>query len=157
MIRKATIADVKRIQSLINLYAEKKLMLARSLSELYENLRDFSVYIENGEMIGCAAMRIVWEDLCEVKSLAVVEEHQGKGIGSALVRTCLAEAKSMDLPRMFTLTFQPVFFEKLGFKRVGKESLPHKIWAECVRCPHFPDCDEIALDIDPRAGEWVSG
>ena len=148
MIRKANIAEVKPIQSLINGYAKKELMLARSLSELYENLRDFFVYVEGGEVVGCAAMRIVWEDLCEVKSLAVVEAHQRKGIGSALVRACLDEAKSLALPRMFTLTFRPEFFETLGFRRVGKETLPHKIWAECVRCPHFPDCDEVALAMD---------
>lgn len=151
MIRRAAIADVKSIQSLINYYADKKLMLARSLSELYENIRDFWVKEDAGDVVGCAAMHIMWEDLCEVKSLAVAEAHQKKGLGSALVRTCVEEAKSLGLPRMFTLTYQVEFFEKVGFKRVGKESLPHKIWAECVRCPRFPDCDEIALDLDLRA------
>lgn len=147
MIRKANIADVKDIHALINHYAKRELMLARSLSELYENLRDFSVYEEKGEIVGCVALRILWEDLCEVKSLAVVEERWGRGLGSELVQTCLAEAQTLGVPRVFTLTFQPEFFEKLGFRRVGKETLPHKIWAECVRCPHFPDCDEIALDL----------
>ncbi|MEW6356872.1 MAG: N-acetyltransferase [Planctomycetota bacterium] len=148
MIRKARIEDVKDIHALINHYAKKELMLARSLSELYENLRDFFVYEEGGEVIGCVALRILWEDLCEVKSLAVVEERWGRGLGSELVRVCLDEARALGVPRVFTLTFQPEFFEKLGFKRVGKETLPHKIWAECVRCPHFPDCDEIALDLN---------
>jgi len=147
MIRKAEIADVKVIQNLINGYAKQELMLARSLSELYENLRDFSVYVEDGALVGCAALRVVWEDLCEVKSLAVAEASQKKGIGAALVDHCIGEARALKLPRVFTLTFQPGFFEKLGFKRVGKETLPHKIWAECVRCPHFPDCDEVALDL----------
>ncbi|NOZ19706.1 MAG: N-acetyltransferase [Planctomycetes bacterium] len=151
MIRKAKIADVKDIHALINHHAKKELMLARSLSELYENLRDFSVWEEGGRVVGCVALRIMWEDLCEVSSLAVAEEHQGKRIGSELVRICIEEARSLGVPRVFTLTFRPEFFEKLGFKRVGKERLPHKIWAECVRCPHFPDCDEIALVLDLSA------
>jgi len=148
MIRKAAICEIKEIQALINGYAKQELMLARSLSELYENLRNFSVYEENGNVVGCVALRIMWEDLCEVCSLAVIEEYQGKGMGRELVQTCIDEARALGMPRVFTLTFQPEFFEKLGFKRVGKETLPHKVWAECIRCPHFPDCDEVALDLD---------
>jgi len=145
MIRKARIEDVKTIHSLVNHFAERGLMLPRSLSELYENLRDFCVYEIDGKIVGCAAVHIVWEDLCELKSLAVREKYQKRGVGSALVKRCLSEGRKLGMPKMFVLTSQPEFFEKHGFKRISKDSLPHKIWAECVKCPKFPDCDEVAM------------
>jgi len=144
-IRKAGIKDIKQIQSLINFFADKDLMLSRSLNELYENLRDFWVYEENNKIFGCAALHISWDNLAEIKSLAVHKDFQNKGIGQELIANCIAEAKVLGAKRVFVLTYQFKYFSKLGFKRVKHEDLPHKIWAECINCPKFPNCQEIAL------------
>lgn len=146
-IRKATIADVKSCQTLVNAFAREDLMLARSLSEMYENVRDFFVCEREGRVVGCAALHVMWEDLAEIKAAAVASEHQHQGIGAALVKACLDEARALGIPRVFVLTFRPEFFAKQGFHEVSKDTLNQKIWAECVRCPHFPDCDEIAMDL----------
>lgn len=120
-------------------------MLARSLSEIYENIRDYFVVREGEQVVACAALHVHWADLAEVKSLAVAENSQEQGIGSQLVAACLDEARGLGMPAVFCLTYRPAFFEKLGFSQVEKGELPHKIWAECLRCPKFPNCDEIAL------------
>jgi amino-acid N-acetyltransferase len=148
MIRKATINDIKEIQELINFYAKKDQMLPRSLNELYENIRDFFVDEEDGRVIGCCALHIAWEDLAEVKSLAVHESMQKKGIGERLVKEALDDAKKLKVKRVFALTYVPEFFEKLGFKRIEHAELPHKIWSECIKCVKFPDCAENALAMD---------
>lgn len=149
MIRKARISDIKNIHALLTHFSEKGLLLPRSLSELYDHLRDYVVFnAEDGAVKGVAALHIVWEDLAEVRSLAVDEEYQRHGIGSDLVQHCLSEAAALGIYKVFTLTYQPGFFEKLGFKLVDKATLPHKIWADCVRCPKFPDCDESSLLIE---------
>ncbi|MFZ2356212.1 MAG: N-acetyltransferase [Candidatus Omnitrophota bacterium] len=145
MIRKARIEDIKQIQGLINFFACKDLMLARSLNELYENLRDFWVYEEAGKVVGCAALHISWDDLAEIKSLAVQKNMQSKGVGRQLISACIEEAKEIGAKRVFVLTYQLKYFQKLGFKRVKHDDLPHKIWAECINCPKFPNCQEIAL------------
>ncbi|MFH1888934.1 MAG: N-acetyltransferase [Candidatus Omnitrophota bacterium] len=145
MIRKARIEDVKQIQSLINFFADKDLMLPRSLNELYDNIRDFWVYKANKKVIGCCALHVSWDDLTEVKSLAVVKASQGKGIGEKLVAACLDEAREMGAKRIFVLTYKPEYFKRFGFKRVKHSSLPHKIWAECINCCKFPNCQEVAL------------
>ena len=149
MIRKARIQDVKTIQKLIADYAKKGDMLPRSLSEIYENLRDYFVYAENGdEVIGSAAIHIMWEDLAEVRSLAVREDRMGRRVGTQLVEACVSEAIVLGISRVFALTYKPEFFEKLGFRRVDKSELPHKIWSDCLKCSKFPDCDEVALVAD---------
>ena len=145
MIRKATIKDIKEIQRLINRFADKDLMLPRSLNELYENIRDFFVCEDKKKVIGCSALHISWDDLVEIKSLAVDKKYQREGIGKALVETCIDEAKSLGAKKVFTLTYVPDFFKKIGFARIAHGKLPHKIWAECINCPKFPDCREIAL------------
>jgi len=145
IIEKATIKDAPQIQKLVNSFAERGQMLARPLSEIYENIRDFFVVRENGSVIACAALHISWADLAEVKSLAVESSHQLQGYGDALVAACLAEATSLSIATVFCLTYQPVFFGKCGFKEVEKKELPHKVWGECYRCPKFPDCDESAM------------
>ena len=145
MIRKAKIADIKQIQNLINCFARQDLMLPRSLNELYDNLRDFWVYEEKGKIAGCCALHISWDDLAEIKSLAVVKNKHGKGIGKELVLTCLDEAKRLGAKKVFALTYKPEYFKKFGFKRVKHSDLPHKVWAECINCCKFPDCQEIAL------------
>src|SRR4030043_2404262 len=144
MIRKAKLKDVKEIQQLIKLYAPRGGILPRSLSELYDDLRDFFVFIWNRKVIGICALHICWDDLAEVRSLAVEERDQNKGMGAKLVNACLEESKKLGAKRVFALTYQPEFFEKMGFKKVDKTVLPHKIWTDCLKCVKFPDCDEIA-------------
>ncbi|MDO9516513.1 MAG: N-acetyltransferase [Methanosarcinaceae archaeon] len=145
MLRKATISDVEAMRHLINNYAKQELMLAKSLSELYENIRDFYVYEENGKIIGCCALHVIWDDFAEVLSLAVDPEYNKRGIGSQLLNACIENGYTLGLKSVFTLTYAPGFFEKNGFSRVEKASLPHKVWGGCIKCPKFPECDEIAL------------
>ena len=145
MIRKAKIRDVKEIQQLIKLYSTRGEMLARSLSELYDHIRDFFVCIRNHKVVGICALQICWEDLAEIRSLAVVKEARKKGIGASLVESCLEESRSLGVKRVFALTYQPEFFERFGFKKVDKSVLPHKIWTDCLKCVKFPDCDEMAV------------
>ncbi len=147
MIRNATMGDVKEIHSLLNHFADKGLLLAKSYSALYDQLRDFKVYAdENDNPIAVCALHIIWENLAEIRSLAVIEGAQGKGIGRELVRECLKEAANFEIDKLFTLTYQAGFFRKLGFHDVDKSDLPHKIWSDCINCPKFPDCDEEALE-----------
>lgn len=148
MIRKATIQDVKAIHALIGYYAKKGAMLARPLSELYENVRDFFACEEGGKLVGCAALRITWEDLAEVKSVAVSPYYKKRGIGTKLVEACIEDARSLGIKRVFVLTYEKGFFAHRGFQEVPKETMPHKIWMECVRCPHFPNCGEIPMAMD---------
>jgi len=148
MIRKAQIGDVKEIQKLLLTFASRGDMLSRSLSELYESLRDFYVFEEEGVLMGAAALHIVWEDLAEVRSVAVMEDAGRKGIGSQLVQACIAEAHQIGLRRIFCLTYKPEFFGKQGFRLVDKSELPHKVWGDCIKCAKFPDCDENAMILD---------
>jgi amino-acid N-acetyltransferase len=145
MIRKARIEDIKQIQALINFFARQDMMLPRSLNELYENLRDFWVFEDNGRVLGCAALHVCWEELAEIKSVAVLKSHQKKGIGKRLVEACINEAIEIGAKKIFVLTYKPEFFKKFGFKKIKTSNLPHKIWAECINCPKFPDCEEVAL------------
>ena len=145
MIRKARIEDIKKIQELINSFAKLDLMLPRSLNELYENLRDFWVAAEKNKVVGCCALHISWEDLAEIKSLAVKKDRQKKGIGNELITACLQEAKRLGARKIFVLTYKTDYFKKFGFRRIKNSELPHKIWAECINCCKFPNCQEIAL------------
>jgi amino-acid N-acetyltransferase len=144
-MEKARIKDAPQIHKLINHFADRGDMLARSLSEIYENIRDYFVVREGERVIACAALHVNWSDLAEVKSLAVAEESQQQRIGTQLVAACLKEAKEIGLSTVFCLTYQPNFFEKCGFAQVDKAELPHKVWGECYLCPKFPNCDEVAL------------
>ncbi len=148
MIRKAQMSDVKNIQKLLMTFANRGDMLSRSLSELYESLRDFYVIEEEGVLLGAAALHIVWEDLAEVRSVAVMEDAGRKGIGGRLVQACISEARNIGLKRIFCLTYKPDFFAKHGFVLVDKAELPHKVWGDCIKCPKFPDCDENAMILD---------
>lgn len=145
MIRKARIEDIKQLQALINGFAKRNLMLGRSLNELYEHLRDFWVMVKKDKVIACAALHISWDDLAEIKSLAVAKPHQHKGTGTALVGACLKEARQLGARRVFVLTYQPAYFRQFGFTQVTHADLPHKVWAECINCCKFPHCQEIAL------------
>ncbi|MBE0607080.1 MAG: N-acetyltransferase [Deltaproteobacteria bacterium] len=149
MIRKARMSDVKAIHQLIAEYARKGDMLPRSLSDIYENLRDYFVFEDGGgELVGSAAIHIMWEDLAEVRSLAVREGKMRRGVGTQLVESCISEAIVLGIGRVFALTYKPEFFEKLGFHVVDKAELPQKIWSDCLKCSKFPDCDEVALVAD---------
>ncbi len=144
-IRKATISDIKPIHKLINEFAKKGLMLPRSLNELYENIRDFVIAEDKEEILGVCALHILWEDLAEIRSLLVKKEFQNKGIGKKLVKKCIKEANQFGIKRIFVLTYIPDFFKKLGFSEIDKTKLPQKIWGDCIKCPKFPECDEVAL------------
>ncbi|MBA7506779.1 Amino-acid acetyltransferase [subsurface metagenome] len=144
-VEKATIRDVTQMHKLINYFADKGEMLARPLSEIYENIRDYFIVRQGERVIACAALHVNWLDLAEIKSLAVAEDSQKLGIGNQLVEACLKEAEELGIATIFCLTYKPAFFEQLGFSQIDKMELPHKVWAECYRCPKFPDCDEVAL------------
>ena len=144
-VEKAKVSDVTQMHQLVNYFADKGEMLARPLSELYARIRDYFVVRQGERVIACAALHVSWSDLAEIKSLAVAEDSQEKRIGTQLVEACLNEAKELGISTVFCLTYKPDFFEKLGFSQVDKMELPHKIWAECYRCPKFPNCDEVAL------------
>ncbi len=156
MIRNARMEDVKAIYDLLSYYSDKDLLLGRSLSSLYDQLRDFKVYVAKGSkagylddqdevLVGAGALHVCWENLAEVRSLAIVEEFHGQGIGKSIVAACLDEAKLLGISKVFTLTYQPSFFEKMGFRPIEKSELPHKVWSDCLQCPKFPDCNEEAL------------
>ena len=149
-VEKATIHDATQIHKLINSFASRGEMLPRSLSEIYENIRDYFVVREGDEVIACVALHVMWEDLAEIKSLAVAEGSQLHGIGDQLVKSCLDEAKELGISTIFCLTYKPDFFKRLGFSQVDKMELPHKVWTECFRCPKFPNCDEVALIYRPE-------
>jgi amino-acid N-acetyltransferase len=144
-VEKARISDAPRMHELINYFAGRGEMLARPLSEIYENIRDYLVVRENGQVIACAALHVSWSDLAEIKSMAVAEDKQKQGIGNQLVEACLGEAEKLGIATVFCLTYKPAFFEKHGFSQVDKMELPQKVWTECYRCPKFPNCDEVAL------------
>jgi amino-acid N-acetyltransferase len=144
-IRKARVGDIPSIHQLVNEYAEKGEMLGRSRSELYEGMRDFFVAEREGSVVGCSALHVNWEDLAEVRSLVVSRELQGKGLGRDLVTACLEEARELGIAKIYALTYRPGFFERMGFSRVAKETLPHKVWGDCLKCPKFPNCDEEAV------------
>ncbi len=150
VLRKAQVRDVKPIHRLLYGYADRGLLLARSLSELYDHMRDFFVLDRGGEgdwLVGVCALGVCWEDLAEVRSLAVVEDAQDRGYGRRLVEACLEEARHLGIVQVFALTYEDAFFVRLGFSEVEKTVLPHKIWADCLKCPKFPDCDETAMMI----------
>ncbi len=150
MVRKANIGDVRPIQQLLATYARQGKLLARSLSELYTHLRDIFVRVDDasGQVVGCCSLHIIWENLAELRSVAVAEDYLGRGIGRELVMAAIEEARTLGIGRLFVLTYETGFFEHLGFVAVDKNSLPHKIWADCIHCPKFPECDENAMILD---------
>ena len=149
---KARISDVPQMHKLINSFADKGEMLARSLSEIYENIRDYFVVRQGERVIACVALHVSWSDLAEIKSLVVAENCQQQGVGARMMAACLREAKELGIPTIFCLTYKPAFFEKFGFSQVDKAELPRKVWGECYRCPKFPDCDEVALIYHLKTG-----
>jgi amino-acid N-acetyltransferase len=144
-VEKAKITDVPQIHKLINGFSEKGLMLARPLSEIYECIRDFFVIVEDSKVVACAALHISWSDLAEIRSVAVAEDKQKKGLGARLVAVCLKEAEELGIKTVFCFTYRPEFFRKYKFVDIDKMELPRKVWTDCFRCPKFPNCDETAL------------
>jgi len=144
-VDRARVSDANSMHRLISHFADKGEVLPRALSEIYEDIRDYFVVRKKGRVIACAALHVTWVDLAEIRSLAVDEQAQNQRVGSALVQACLEQAKELAIPRVFCLVRKPAFFEKHGFQLMDKAELPHKVWAECYRCPKFPDCDEVAL------------
>jgi len=144
-VRSAKIDDAKAIYSLINSYAESDKMLFRSMADIYENLQTFTVTELNGNVVGCLSLQVIWSDLAEIKSLAVNKENTGAGVGKALVATATEQAGQLGITRIFALTLNPDFFQKLGFKTIEKDTLPMKVWSDCAKCPKQQNCDEIAV------------
>jgi amino-acid N-acetyltransferase len=147
-LRKATVKDVRTMARIINGFAAQGQMLPKSQHQLYQDVRDFVVAAAGDEIVGCGALHIVWEDLAEVRSLAVIEAYQGKGVGQLMLVFLIQEARSLGLPQVFALTYRDGFFGRMGFHVVPREALPHKIWGDCLNCPKFPNCDEIAMVLD---------
>ncbi len=145
MIQKAKIKDGPNIQKLIASHAKDGLMLPRSILEIYENIRNFIVYKKNGKVVGTSALSICWEDLAEIRSVAVAKQESGKGIGSKLIQACEDEAKKLGIKKVFVLTYIPDYFKKFGFRVIPRSKLPHKIWKDCINCPKFPDCGEVPM------------
>ncbi len=144
-VRSAKISDAKAICSLINYYAEQDLMLFRSMVDIYENLRSFTVAELDGRVVGCCALQIIWADLAEIKSLAVEEAQAGKGIGKMLLDLAIEQARELGVQRVFALTLAPSYFEKMGFERIEMDALPMKVWTDCAKCPKQENCDEVAV------------
>lgn len=149
-IQKAKVEDVPQIYKLVNKFAKKNLMLPRVLNEIYEKILEFFIIKQNKKVIGCAAIHITWtgkdqDVLAEIRSLAIEENYQKKGLGTALVNKIEEEAKKLGVKQIFALTFVPEFFKKLGYKVIPRETLPHKVWTECINCPFFIECKEVPV------------
>jgi amino-acid N-acetyltransferase len=148
-VTRAKLSHAKKIHELINAEASKEMMLPRPLGSIYEFIRDFVIAKdETGKIVGCCALHVSWENLAEVRSLAVAETMKGKGLGLELVARCIAEGYDLGIKRIFALTYITSFFHKCGFHDISKDDLPHKIWNDCINCHKFPECDEKAVAID---------
>ena len=148
-LRKARITDVKGVHKLLmNTSADDGLVLPRSYNQLYSHLRDFFVIVDDADdevVLACCALSICWDNLAEVRSLVVAREQRGLGLGRRLVEACVSDALTLGIYRVFALTNTQAFFQKMGFTEVSKDSLPQKVWSDCLNCPRFPDCDEVAM------------
>ena len=145
--RHATFAEVEAMFTLINDFAAEGLMLPKSYSTLYEILPEFvvAVEVETGKVAGCGALHCTWSELAEIRSLAVSKDFQRRGIGGEIVKLLIEDGKKLGVKKFFTLTYNTDFFASVGFQIVPKETLPQKIWSDCISCPHFPNCQEIAM------------
>lgn len=143
--RKATMKDVENLHGLINEFAGLGLMLARSRNMIYESLREFTIIENDGQFVGTGALHITWDNLAEIRALAIKPEFQHQGIGQLLVVELENEAKFLEIHQVFALTYQVDFFIKCSYREVSKDEMPHKVWKECINCPKFPHCDEVAV------------
>lgn len=150
-VRKSQIRDIPKIYHLLTEFGRDGLLLPRSLSELYDLIRDFYVAFPDGDeehLLGTCALHVCWEDLGEIRSLAVARDHQGHDLGRQLVEVCMEEARQFGLRRLFALTYIPDYFQRFDFRPIDKSELPQKIWADCFKCVKFPECDEVAVARD---------
>ena len=143
--RNAVLPDVDRIHAIIQPYADRGALLARSISELCENVRDFVVAEDSGQIVGCGALHLYGSHLAEIRSIAVARESQERGVGRRLVEALLSEARRHRVPCVCLFTRTPGFFSRLGFEVARREELPDKIYKDCVCCPKLFDCDEVAM------------
>ena len=155
-VESARLADAEAIHKLVTYWADKGDMLHRPINEIYEAIRDFKVARLDGEVVGCGSLHIMGQDLAEVRSLAVREDRQLKGVGADIVRACVAEGRQMSLDRVFALTYKPGFFERQGFRLANVMEFPEKVWNECVRCPFFTNCKEVAVVLPLREAADLS-
>ncbi len=144
-IREARLADATSIQSIIEVYASQRLMLPRTLMQIYEDIRDYAVAENTGAVVGTGALHFFWEDLAEIRALAVAPGYKSSGIGKQIVFHLIDYARSMNVSNVFAFTYVPHFFEKLGFREVPHNSLPQKVWKDCINCSFFNNCNEIAM------------
>lgn len=159
-VEPARLTDAPAIEALVTYWADRDQMLHRPLNEVYESIRDFKVARDHaGRVVGCGSLHIMGPDLAEVRSLAVAEEAQGAGVGAAIVAACIEEAKALGIERVFALTYRPGFFERQGFRLANVMEFPQKVWNECVRCPFFTNCREVAvvMDLVERPERQVTG
>lgn len=151
-VEKAKVADAPQIHRLVNYFADRGEMLHRPLSEIYEHIRDYFVIRDGDDLIGCAAMHVSWEDLGEIKAMAVKQEHQSQGIGRLLTEACLDEARELGILTIFCLTYKQGFYASCGFRQIDVMHLPRKVWGECYRCAKFPNCEEVAMVYQIESG-----
>ena len=144
-IRQAKVQDVKQMHRIIEFYADNKEMLHRSLNSIYENIQEYVVAEYKGKIIGCGALHVSWDNLAEVKALAVEKTYARQGIGTKIVKTLEQNALGLGIFTTFALSFKPAFFQKMGYEVISREVLPQKIWSECINCHLFPDCGEVPL------------
>ena len=144
-VEKARVGDAPHIHRLVNFFADRGEMLHRPLSEIYEHIRDYYVVREGDDLLGCAALHVSWEDLAEIKGMAVKEDHQRQGLGRLLTLACLEEARALGIPTVFCLTYKQEFYASIGFHQLDVMHLPRKVWGECYRCAKFPNCEEVAM------------
>ena len=143
---KAKLSDIDAMQSLVAPEVESGVILARNSDEVSTNIRSYTLAFANGELVGFCALHIHTTYLAEVRSLIVKDGFRGQKIGEQLVNSCLNEAVDLGLQRVLCLTYKQSFFERLGFIEISKEAIPeHKIWADCIKCKHFPVCNEVSL------------
>lgn len=143
--RKPTFDDVEKIYELVNNYANDGVMLARSRNTLYETLRDMIVAEDEGKLVAVGGLHIIWNELAEIRTMAVMPGVIRQGIGKKIVEMLIEEGRALGVKQVFTLTYKPGFFKTMDFEEITKEQLPHKVWKECIDCPKFPNCDEIAM------------
>ncbi len=146
-VRQARLADVPRMMPLLNQYAQQAEILPRTEEDVYRSIREWVVAEAEHKLVGMGSLLVVWQNLAEIRSLVIDPNCQGRGLGRKIVNLLLDEARLLALPRVFALTRKPGFFLKMGFELTRIEKLPRKVVRDCVFCPKFHACDEVALTI----------
>lgn len=144
--KKAKLSDIVQMQNMVSPEVESGVILDRSDDEIATNIRSYTLAIDNDQLVGFCALHVHSPSLAEIRSLIIKEPYRGKGVGTGLINKVLSEGVELGLQKVLSLTYKKEFFEKLGFVEIPKESLPeHKIWADCIKCKHFPICNEVSL------------